>query len=133
MSWAFILFGGIMEIFWVSGLKYSTSFWEYFWTALGIILSFASMILATKRIEVSIAYAIFVGIGTSGVVLAEIFVFGAPTSFLQLLLIGILLVSIIGLKLVSKDSNTNDTKAIAEVSKRIGIDEIENQIESQRQ
>lgn len=121
MAWILIIFGGIVEIFWVSGLKYSTSLMGYVLTAFGVLVSFSCMILAVKRIEVSIAYAVFVGIGAVGVVLVEILVFGARTNMLQLALIGLLLLGIIGLKLVSKENDAKDCKAIDEISENLGI------------
>lgn len=130
LGWFCVILGGIIEIFWVSGLKYSTSFLGYFFTAFGICCSFVLMIIATKRLEVSVAYAVFVGIGAAGVALSEIVVFDSPTSPLQLLLIVFLILSVVGLKLVSKESDKQDSKAINEISKDLGIDELENQLES---
>lgn len=130
LGWFCVILGGIIEFFWVSGLKYSTSFLEYFFTAFGICCSFVLMILATKKVEVSIAYAVFVGIGTAGVALSEILVFNAPTNPLQLTLIVLLILSIIGLKLVSKESDKQDIKAIEEISKDLGINELDNQLET---
>lgn len=132
MAWLLILFGGIMEIFWVSGLKHSTTLVGYFFTIIGILISFTCMILAIKRVEVSIAYAVFVGIGAAGVVLSEIFIFGAEVSILQLVLIALLLVSVVGLKLVSKESDAQDSKAIDEIAEALGIDALDDQIEAGR-
>ncbi|RAX58898.1 QacE family quaternary ammonium compound efflux SMR transporter [Helicobacter monodelphidis] len=106
IAWLCVIFGGICEIFWVSGLKYADSILLYGLTALGIVFSFTCMVLACKVIEVGIAYAVFVGIGTAGVVIAEMLVFGEEVSMLKIVLIGIMLVSIIGLKLLGdRDEN----------------------------
>ncbi len=90
------------------------------------------MILAIKRVEVSVAYAVFVGIGAAGVVLSEIFIFGASVSMLQLVLIVLLLVGVVGLKLVSKESDAQDSKAIDEIAEALGIDALDDQIEAGR-
>lgn len=90
------------------------------------------MILAIKRVEVSVAYAVFVGIGAVGVVLSEIFIFGASVSMLQLVLIVLLLVGVVGLKLVSKESDAQDSKAIDEIAEALGIDALDDQIEAGR-
>jgi len=105
LAWILVLLGGVVECFWVSGLKYADSFVLYLFTALGIMISFCCFILALKTLEVSITYTIFVGIGTAGVVLSEIFVFGEDFSLLKVLLISLLIFSIIGLKLVSKEKD----------------------------
>ena len=45
-------------------------------------------------------------------------------------LIVLLILSIIGLKLVSKESDKQDIKAIEEISKDLGINELDNQLET---
>ncbi|ENY8183394.1 QacE family quaternary ammonium compound efflux SMR transporter, partial [Campylobacter coli] len=35
IAWFLIILGGIIECFWVSGLKYSTEIWHYILTAIG--------------------------------------------------------------------------------------------------
>lgn len=40
MGWLFIIVGGIAEILWVSGLKYSQSLEFYILTMVGIVFSF---------------------------------------------------------------------------------------------
>lgn len=126
-AWFSVLFGGFVEIFWVSGLKYSQSILEYCLTAIGVLISFICMLLAVKRLEVSIAYAVFVGIGTAGVVLSEMLVFAESVSLIKIILIGILLLGVIGLKLVSKEQGEKSDEDLAkELSKNLGIDELED-------
>ena len=122
LRWFCVILGGIVETFWVGGLKYSTTPMQYLITIVLVCFSFALMIIATKRLEVSIAYAVFVGIGAAGVSLSEIIVFGAKTNALQIGLIALLIFSVIGLKLVSKESDTQDKKAIDTIAKDLGID-----------
>nr|WP_286005705.1 multidrug efflux SMR transporter [Campylobacter avium] len=125
-AWFSVLFGGFVEIFWVSGLKYSQSILEYCLTAIGVLISFICMLLAVKRLEVSIAYAVFVGIGTAGVVLSEMLVFAESVSLIKIILIGILLLGVIGLKLVSKEQGEKSDEDLAkELSKNLGIDDLE--------
>lgn len=121
LAWILIIIGGIVECFWVSGLKYANSFALYIFTALGILISFTCGMLAMKKIEVSVAYAVFVGIGTAGVVLMEMFYFGQDFSLLKIVLIVILVVCVVGLKFASKENN--DDKALKELSSNLGFDE----------
>ena len=100
-AWALVLLGGFVEMFWVSGLKYSTLWWHHALTALGIFISFNCMIFAIKRIEVGIAYSVFVGIGTAGIVIAEIVVFGESASMMKIFLIFTLICGVLGLKLAT--------------------------------
>lgn len=126
IGWILILLGGSCEIFWVSGLKYADNMFLYTLTALSIIFSFTCAILACKTIEVSIAYAVFVGIGTAGIVIAEILVFNQEASTIKIILIGLLLVGVIGLKFVSKQGYTEAAK---ELSKDLYLDEAYEEIE----
>lgn len=103
MAWILIILGGIVEIFWVSSLKYADSLFLHILTGIGILFSFTMAILACRKIEVSIVYSVFAGIGAAGVVLAEMLVFGEPFEMIRLVLITILLIGIIGLKLTSKE------------------------------
>ncbi|WP_395148608.1 DMT family transporter [uncultured Helicobacter sp.] len=117
MGWLLVILGGIVEIFWVSGLKYANSFWLYCLTFLGILISFCLMILATKKLEVSVAYAVFVGIGSAGIVIAEMLVFGESIDFVRIILIGTLLFGVIGLKLTSK----SEQKITQDISAELGL------------
>lgn len=129
LAWAMVLLGGMIECFWVSGLKYSSNFLEYSLTALGIAASFCCMILALKRIEVSVCYAVFVGIGTAGVVVGEMAFFDERFSSLKVGLIAILIAGVIGLKLVSKERENADTSVLADtLEKDFGLDEIEQKL-----
>lgn len=120
MGWLLVILGGIVEIFWVSGLKYANSFWLYCLTFLGILISFCLMILATKKLEVSVAYAVFVGIGSAGIVIAEMLVFGESIDFVRIILIGALLFGVIGLKLTSK----SEQKITQDISAELGLNNL---------
>lgn len=102
-AWFFVILGGIIECFWVSGLKYSSEIWHYILTIIGVCISFTCMLKACEKLEVSIVYSVFVGIGTVGVVLNEMFIFKENFSYLKLFLILIMFISIVGLKFTSKE------------------------------
>lgn len=104
IAWFMVIFGGLIECFWVGGLKYSTELWQYILTIIGVCISFTLFLKACEKLEVSIAYSVFVGIGTVGVVLNEMFIFNEAVSIVKLVLIAILLLSIIALKWVSKEA-----------------------------
>lgn len=122
LAWGLVVLGGIVECFWVSGLKHADSTLLYALTALGIIFSFSAMILACKVLEVSIAYSVFVGIGTAGVVAGEIFIFGEPFSVIKVSLIALLLFAVIALKFVSEDGKAQDEALVENLSSDLGID-----------
>lgn len=122
LAWGLVVLGGIVECFWVSGLKHADSTLLYALTALGIIFSFSAMILACKVLEVSIAYSVFVGIGTAGVVAGEILIFGEPFSAIKVSLIALLLFAVITLKFVSEDGKAQDEALVENLSSDLGID-----------
>lgn len=126
-AWFLVVCGGIVEIFWVSGLKYADNAFWYALTGFGIVFSFASMLIAVRYIEVSIAYAVFVGIGTVGVVLAEFLVFGEAFSWLKIALISTLLLGIIGLKFQSNEqAHLKDEDLAQNLGKDLGLHELDD-------
>lgn len=110
-NWLYVFIGGLIEIVWVSGLKHAGSVWEWALTALAIIISFALIIAASKRLPVGTVYAVFTGIGTAGTVLAEMILFGEPFKLAKVLLIGLLLAGVIGLKLVTDQQSAKGGEA----------------------
>ena len=61
------------------------------------------MISASKQLPVGTVYAVFVGIGAAGTVIADMLFFGEPFTIMKVVLL-LLLVGIIGLKLSTNDS-----------------------------
>lgn len=81
------------------------------------------MILATKRVEVSVAYAVFVGIGAAGIVVAEMLIFGEEANPARIALIATLLIGVLGLKLTSKSAS--ERKMVRDLSTELGLDEFD--------
>ncbi|WP_254422514.1 DMT family transporter [Helicobacter bilis] len=106
LAWLLILIGGICEVAWVSGLKYADTLPLKALTGVGIAFSFTCAVLAMKRLEVSIVYSVFVGIGTGGVVVAEIVLFGEEAALIKIALISTLMLGVLGLKCSVKESKT---------------------------
>jgi paired small multidrug resistance pump len=103
-NWGFVIIAGIIEVFWAMGLKYSTNWISWAGTFFLIYLSFVVLLKAINKVPVATAYAVFTGIGTAGTVLIEMIVFGEPFSWNKIFFIFLLLVGVIGLKLVTKES-----------------------------
>ncbi|MRG86875.1 DMT family transporter [Salinibacillus xinjiangensis] len=104
MAWLKVWIGAIFEVMWVIGLKHADDMWSWAGTAVAIFVSFYLLIMAGKELPVGTSYAVFVGLGTTGTILSEIILFGEPIQWMKILLIGILLVGVIGLKMVTKES-----------------------------
>ncbi|MBB5143509.1 DMT family transporter [Desulfovibrio intestinalis] len=98
LSWTLLFIASSLEIAWAAGLKYADS--PLGWVAtLGCVAgSFIFLVLATKRMEASIAYVLFVTLGAVGTYLLDISFFGKKMTFTAVAAIIVILVSIVCLK-----------------------------------
>lgn len=103
-NWLKVIIAGVVEVGWVLGLKHATNVWQWGLTAVAIFISFYLLINASKALPVGTVYAVFVGIGTTGTVLADRLLFGEAISGVKLLFIVMLLAGVIGLKLATPDT-----------------------------
>ena len=104
LQWGKVLIAALFEVAWVVGLKHADSVGDWLITVVAIAVSFTLLIDAGNKLPVGSVYAVFVGLGTAGTVLSEILFFGEPINTAKLVLVGILLLGVIGLKLVTPDS-----------------------------
>jgi quaternary ammonium compound-resistance protein SugE len=104
MNWTILFLAGIFEIFWAVGLKYSDGFTKLtptIFTLITMIVSFYLLSLALKTLPIGTAYAVWVGIGTIGTVIAGIFLFNESMSLFRMISILSILLGIMGLKLTT--------------------------------
>lgn len=102
MYWVSIVIASLFEVLWVIGLKYaSTPPLEWVGTISSIFITFALISFASQKIPVGTTYAIFVGLGTAGTFLSDIFFFGVSFKTPTLVCLFLLLSGIIGLKIVT--------------------------------
>ncbi|MFD0587096.1 DMT family transporter [Paenibacillus sp. GCM10027627] len=101
--WLLVVVAACFEVVWVMGLKHADSIGFWALTIVAIMISFLLLIYTAKKLPTSTAYAVFVGLGTVGTVIVEMTVFGVPFSWAKVLLVGLLLTGIIGLKMVTHE------------------------------
>lgn len=104
LYWLILFVAGLFEIFWAVGLKMSEGFSKFLpsvITVAGIIASFFFLSIALKKLPLSVAYAIWTGIGTAGTVLFGIFYFHEPTSMAHLICVAMIICGIIGLRILT--------------------------------
>jgi quaternary ammonium compound-resistance protein SugE len=104
MAWIYLFLGGLLEIGWAIGLKYTEGFTRPLPTIGTLICMVGSVLLlglALKAIPVGTAYAVWAGIGAAGTALLGIMLFGDPATALRLMCIGLIVAGIVGLKLVA--------------------------------
>lgn len=81
--------------------------------------AFAFNALATRTIELSVAYAIWAGIGTALTALIGIYYFREPAGVMKLCSIGLIVIGVIGLHTSSKlsaNANANATPTAGQIS-----------------
>ena len=102
-EWMKVFIAAFFEVFWVIGLKHADDVWAWIGTAVAIAVSFYLMIMTGKTLPVGTVYAVFVGLGTAGTVIADILFFGQDFNIAKIGLIMLLLIGVVGLKLVTKE------------------------------
>ena len=103
MAWAVLFAAGLLEIVWAIALKRTDGFtrlWPSLLAFAAAALSFAMLSTALRSLPVGTAYAVWVGIGAVGVVIAGILALGESASPARLGFLALILVGIVGLKLV---------------------------------
>ncbi|KZL23717.1 DMT family transporter [Pseudovibrio sp. WM33] len=104
MAWIWLIIAGLFEMTFAVCLKLSDGFTKPFYTIAFIITALLSLYFLTKAmvsIPLGTAYAVWTGIGASGIAILGIFLFGEPVTFLRLFFIAMLIAAIVGLKFVS--------------------------------
>lgn len=104
-TWLRVLVAAFLEVLWVIGLAHSYDFWTWTGTIIALIISNYLMITAGQVLPAGTVYAVFVGLGTAGTVIAELLFFAEPFKWEKILLIIILLTGVMGLKLVTDNDN----------------------------
>lgn len=103
-AWIYLLIAGLLEVCWAVGLKYTDGFTKLIPSLfVGVTLAGSMYFLAkaAQQLPIGTAYAIWVGIGAIGAAILGIYLFKEPVNLPRLFFLGLLLVSIIGLKVTS--------------------------------
>lgn len=106
MAWVYLILAGLCEIGWPVGLKLSQTPGRL---ALGVVVAVACMAasgaflwLAQCDILIGTAYAVWTVIGAAGAFIVDILFYGDSASALRLVLLGLIVTGIIGLKLAHR-------------------------------
>ncbi|MED4953718.1 SMR family transporter [Paenibacillus sp. FSL R5-0527] len=104
MGWLFVLIAALFELTGVIGLKKFSqrkSMLNLLMFFGGFGGSFAFLYASFNYLQVSIAYAVWIGIGTSAAVLVNMIFFGESKSIGRMISLLIIVVGVVGLKAVS--------------------------------
>jgi paired small multidrug resistance pump len=110
-NWTLVIIAGILEILWVMGLKYSSNWISWVATLIVIYLSFVVLLKATEKLPVATVYSVFTGIGTAGTVIIGMVIFDETFSWTKIFFIILLLTGILGLKLITTESDEKEAEA----------------------
>jgi len=111
-AWMMVIVAACFEVSWVIGMKHAQTPLEWIGTLIAIFVSFYLMIAAGKTIPVGTVYAVFVGLGTAGTVVAEMLIFNAEMKPAKLALLALLLVGVIILKMQTNDQENPKPLAV---------------------
>lgn len=104
MGWAYLLIAIVFEVAGTSSMKLAEGFTRLV-PSLAIFvcwgLAIVFLTLSLRTIEISVAYAIWAGLGTVLIALIGIALFGEPAGALKILFIAMIIVGAVGLKLSS--------------------------------
>jgi quaternary ammonium compound-resistance protein SugE len=105
MAWLALCVAGLFEVGWAVGLKQSQGFTRPLpavFTIAAMIASFACLGLALRTLPLGTVYAVWTGIGTIGVVVMGIALFGESMAWDRLLCIALIVIGIAGLRLTAR-------------------------------
>lgn len=100
MAWLFLAIAILLEVCATIQLKLSNGFTKFdssLSTILLFALSFAAAAMAFKKIDLSLAYAIWSGLGTVGIIVTGILYFNEPSNLSKLAFAGLIIIGVIGL------------------------------------
>jgi quaternary ammonium compound-resistance protein SugE len=104
MAWTYLILAGLFEVAFTTCLKLSENFTRAKWSFaffISITLSFYLLNKAIQTIPLGTAYGVWTGIGAVGTALVGIFLFQDPVYFWRIFFLMTLIISLIGLKVVS--------------------------------
>jgi quaternary ammonium compound-resistance protein SugE len=102
MAWAILLAASMVEILMGLSLKYADGWTKPVPSALGVITALGSVYLLTlamKELPAGTAYAAWTGIGSVGITVLGMVLFGDPVTWFRLTCIAMIILAVAGLRL----------------------------------
>jgi quaternary ammonium compound-resistance protein SugE len=104
MAWFVLVVAGLLEVVWSLGLKFTEGFTRPLPSVLTAAAIAGSMVLlarAARTLPIGTAYAVWVGIGVVGAAVGGVVLFREAMPPVRAAFLGLLVVSIVGLKLTA--------------------------------
>lgn len=103
-----------METVWAVSMKFSEGFTNVPYTIITVAFILISLVFLSKGMDggipVGTAYAVWVGIGAVGAVIAGIVLLGDPVNMAQVLFIMLIIAGIVGLEITSGKMDNSNVK-----------------------
>ena len=102
MTWLYLVLAILLEVSGTTCMKLSEGFTKTVPSILLFVfytLSFSMLTLALKRIDVSIAYAVWSGVGTALIATIGVLWFKEPVTMIKLVSLGLIIIGVVGLNL----------------------------------
>ena len=108
MSWVYLICAITMEVIGTTNMKLSEGFTKTVPSVLMFVFygfSFAFLTLALKKIDLSLSYAIWSGVGTALIAAIGVLYFKEPVTAIKIVSIGLIVIGVVGLALVEQRPN----------------------------
>jgi small multidrug resistance pump len=102
MTWLYLVLAILLEVSGTTCMKLSEGFTRVVPSILLFVfytLSFSMLTLALKRIDVSVAYAVWSGVGTALIATIGVLWFKEPATAVKLVSLGLIILGVIGLNM----------------------------------
>ena len=103
--WIYLLGAIVFEVLGTLALKYSAvneSPLASWLTFIFYMICFTLLWYAIKKIDISIAYAVWAGVGTALITIVGAYIFNEQLTLLKLFFVGLIIVGVVGLKYVGE-------------------------------
>ena len=108
MPWILLFVAILLEVAGITSMKLSRGFAEMI-PSIAVpvfyVLSAAAVILALKRLDLSVTYAIWSGVGTALAAMIGIAYFREPLTLIKLASLALVVLGVVGLSLASKQTH----------------------------
>lgn len=104
MNWMFLLLAILLEVSGTTCLKLSAGFTRWLPSVLVLVfygLSFVSLGLCLKQLDVGVAYAIWAGLGTALIAVVGIVWFKEPVTAIKIVCLALIIAGVVGLQATS--------------------------------
>lgn len=108
LAWIFLIVAIVFEVMGTTAMKLSEGFTKTLPSLALVIfylLSLTALTFALKKFDVSMAYAIWSGVGTALITLVGIWYFKESISVMKIASIGLIIVGVVGLHLSGEHSS----------------------------